>query len=504
MSLTNSNPYFSCIFSRTNDNGFGLEDHKPWDIKEDLSHFRNIVTEEKDSVLIMGRKTRKQLEGKFQNCTYIIISSSLLLENQNSSKVEDNLEYIVTNLSEALSLAAIHNGNIFVIGGKQLLDDAFKSQYLERIYETLIIPKQPLKSDIKFDTTIPVEFTIAQRKVTETQNALLTFSVYCKHAQTSEQNYHRLVKDVLEKGKTTNGVRSSFGHQVSVNLRNEFPMLTSKNDSFSFMTKSLLWITRGHTHIKNIKDKNLEYLIANQDTNTHGDKNKIKLSQGEIGHSYGHQWRNFGGLHRLEKQSWIKYMLVMFLFIFAYVANAHDALIYGFIFMFLLWPNKQKGIDQLKMVIEKIKSNPSSDQLVVNSWNPQDLNKTLHSLSHLGFHFMVNEMKELSIKINQIKADVLQEVPHVISMYSLLTHIVADMCGLKPGDLVYSVGSAYINSFHLNTAEKLVSRPIRNGPQLQIIKDYRKKYDKVEDYTFNDFKLHGYQPHSMMNIGTIL
>jgi thymidylate synthase len=281
-------------------------------------------------------------------------------------------------------------------------------------------------------------------------------------------------------------------------------MLTSKNDSFSFMTKSLLWITRGHTHIKNIKDKNLEYLIANQDTNTHGDKNKIKLSQGEIGHSYGHQWRNFGGLHRLEKQSWIKYMLVMFLFIFAYVANAHDALIYGFIFMFLLWPNKQKGIDQLKMVIEKIKSNPSSDQLVVNSWNPQDLNKTLHSLSHLGFHFMVNEMKELSIKINQIKADVLQEVPHVISMYSLLTHIVADMCGLKPGDLVYSVGSAYINSFHLNTAEKLVSRPIRNGPQLQIIKDYRKKYDKVEDYTFNDFKLHGYQPHSMMNIGTIL
>jgi thymidylate synthase len=494
MSTSTSNPYFSCIISN-DDLSLTNKDYFPF--------IKSLISEESDTVVIISSHKWNNVSKYTVECTSIILHPSLLLSdstselNNSCQKFDLQPNHLATTLSEALSLSAIHHGNILVFADSKLWEEVVSSPYFERLY---YIKNNTNTSDIN----IPANFIEVNSK---NINKDAVINTYCKHVASSEHQYFNLVNEVVNKGKPStlaNGdhVISSFGHQVKVNLQNEFPMLTAKNDSFRFVAQNLLWMIKGDTHTKTIKDKIIKTMVTwGKSLNNH--TLKIKLPEGEIGYTYGHQWRNYGGLHKLEKTGWLKWLVMLMLFMFAYIANSHDALFYGAVFTYLLWPKKQKGVDQLQTIVQKIKEGKPDHELIVNSFNPHDLHKSLHSLSHLGFHFMVNN-GELSMKINQVNADLLQETPHIITMYSLLTYIIADMCNLKPGQLIYSVGNVYMQDYHLQTAKKLIQRPIRTPPQLELTKKSSKKYKKVEDYTFDDFKLKGYQPHNVMNIGTLL
>ncbi|MDV6168921.1 thymidylate synthase [Flavobacterium sp. DG1-102-2] len=264
------------------------------------------------------------------------------------------------------------------------------------------------------------------------------------------KQYHDLVKHVLENGvqkgdRTGTGTKSVFGYQMRFDLSEGFPLVTTKKLHLKSIIYELLWFLEGNTNIGYLNDNGVKIWDEWAD------------EDGNLGPVYGHQWRN--------------------------------------------WDDKE--IDQITELIETLKTNPNSRRMLISAWNPSVLPDTSKSFSenvangkvalppcHAFFQFYVAEGK-LSCQLYQRSADIFLGVPFNIASYALLTMMIAQVCGLQPGDFIHTFGDAHIYNNHMEQLELQLSRDPKPLPLIKLNPEVK----NIFAFKFEDFTLENYDPH---------
>lgn len=247
----------------------------------------------------------------------------------------------------------------------------------------------------------------------------------------------RYVRDHgVEKGdRTGTGTRSIFGYQMRFDLEQGFPALTTKKVHLRSIIHELLWFLKGDTNIKYLKDNGVSIWDEWAD------------EEGNLGPVYGYQWRS--------------------------------------------WPTPAGDkVDQISQVVDQIKNNPESRRHIVSAWNVADVNDMALPPCHSLFQFYVAEGR-LSCQLYQRSADIFLGVPFNIASYALLTMMVAQVCGLRPGDFVHTFGDAHLYNNHLEQSDLQLSREIMTLPHMKI----NPAVNNIFDFVFEDFELVDYQSH---------
>jgi len=254
------------------------------------------------------------------------------------------------------------------------------------------------------------------------------------------QAYHQLLARILDEGvpqadRTGTGTLSVFGHQMRFDLSEGFPLVTTKKLHVRSIIVELLWFLRGETNIGWLKENRVSIWDEWAD------------EDGELGPVYGKQWRDWIG------------------------------------------PDGEH-IDQIAALIDMIRNSPGSRRQIVSAWNPADVPKMALPPCHLLFQTYVANGR-LSLQLYQRSADVFLGVPFNIASYALLTHMLAQQCGLEPGTFVWTGGDCHLYSNHLDQAREQLARDPRPLPRLEI----RRKPDAIDQYEYEDFAILDYDPH---------
>ncbi len=254
------------------------------------------------------------------------------------------------------------------------------------------------------------------------------------------KQYLDLLRHVLENGavkddRTGTGTRSVFGHQMRFDLSEGFPLVTTKKCHLRSIIIELLWFLRGDTNIKYLNENKVSIWDEWADEN------------GDLGPVYGHQWRS--------------------------------------------WPTSDgRTIDQISNVLERIQKNPDDRCLIVSAWNVGEIGKMALPPCHCLFQFYVANGK-LSCQLYQRSADIFLGVPFNIASYALLTLMVAQVSGLKPGDFVHTFGDAHLYLNHIEQAQLQLSRTPHKLPEMHLNPHVKNLFD----FKFEDFELVGYESH---------
>lgn len=252
------------------------------------------------------------------------------------------------------------------------------------------------------------------------------------------KQYLDILKDILENGQDANNrtgiwARKVFGRQMHFDLNKGFPLVTTKKVFLKGIIHELIWLLSGNTNIKYMTDHNVHIWDEWAD------------AEGNLGPVYGHQWRNFNS----------------------------------------------EGIDQIKDVIERIKKDPQDRRLIVTAWNPAQISKMALPPCHCFFQFDVTPDNRLNCQLYQRSCDMFLGVPFNIASYSLLTMMVAQVCHLKLGEFVHTLGNAHIYSNHFDQVKLQLTREPFPLPQMKI----NPSVQSIDDFKFEDFELVNYQCH---------
>jgi thymidylate synthase len=264
------------------------------------------------------------------------------------------------------------------------------------------------------------------------------------------QQYHELLQHILDNGhqkgdRTGTGTISVFGYQMRFDLKEGFPLVTTKKVHLKSIIHELLWILKGETNIAYLKENGVKIWDEWADEN------------GDLGPVYGHQWRNWNS----------------------------------------------EGLDQIKELVYTLKTNPNSRRMLVSAWNPSVLPDTSVSFSenvahnkaalppcHAFFQFFVAN-NQLSCQLYQRSADVFLGVPFNIASYALLTMMLAQVCDFELGDFVHTFGDVHIYNNHIEQVKLQLSRTQHELPTLELNKNIK----DIFDFTYQDFELKNYNPH---------
>ena len=254
------------------------------------------------------------------------------------------------------------------------------------------------------------------------------------------RQYHDLMERVLRQGlekrdRTGTGTLSIFGHQMRFDLKDGFPLVTTKKLHLKSIVYELLWFLAGDTNVRWLQEHGVSIW------------NEWADEEGELGPVYGHQWRS--------------------------------------------WPTPDGGaIDQIAWVVNEIKRNPDSRRLIVTAWNPADIEKMALPPCHCLFQFYVGN-GGLSCQLYQRSADVFLGVPFNIASYALLTMMIAQVTGLKPGEFIHTFGDAHLYLNHLDQTREQLSRRPYPLPRMLLNPDVK----DIFAFKFEDFMLENYQAH---------
>ena len=254
------------------------------------------------------------------------------------------------------------------------------------------------------------------------------------------KQYLNLIEKVMNEGvlkedRTGTGTKSIFGHQMRFDLSKGFPCITTKKLHMKSIIHELLWFLKGDTNIKYLKENGVRIWDEWADEN------------GDLGNVYGYQWRS--------------------------------------------WPTPDgEHIDQIKNVIDTLKANPNSRRIIVSAWNVGEIEKMALPPCHAFFQFYVAQGK-LSCQLYQRSADIFLGVPFNIASYALLTMMIAQVCNLKLGDFVHTLGDAHIYSNHFDQTKIQLSREPKDLPQMII----NPNVQDIFKFKFNDFELINYECH---------
>lgn len=276
-----------------------------------------------------------------------------------------------------------------------------------------------------------------------------------------ELQYLNMIQYILDNGmekgdRTGTGTISVFGTQMRFSLRNNvIPLLTTKRVFWRGVAEELLWFVSGCTNAKELNKKGIKIWDANGSREFLDKQGLHDREEGDLGPVYGFQWRHFGA----------KYI------------NMHAEY-------------KGQGVDQLATVIDKIKNNPDDRRIIMSAWNPVDLPYMALPPCHSFVQFYVSN-GELSCQMYQRSGDMGLGVPFNIASYSLLTHMIAHVCDLKPGDFVHTLGDAHVYLNHVDALKIQLTREPRPFPTLKI----KRNVEDIDSFKFEDFEIIGYDPH---------
>lgn len=254
------------------------------------------------------------------------------------------------------------------------------------------------------------------------------------------KQYHQLLQHIIDHGtikgdRTGTGTTSVFGYQMRFDLQEGFPLVTTKKCHLRSIIHELLWFLKGDTNIAYLKDNNVSIWDEWAD------------EEGDLGPVYGYQWRH--------------------------------------------WPDGKGGeIDQIKELINQIKTKPDSRRLMVSAWNVADVDQMALPPCHCLFQFYVANGK-LSCQLYQRSADVFLGVPFNIASYALFTMMMAQVCGLEAGEFIHTFGDAHLYSNHMEQAHLQLSRECRPLPTMKINPEVK----DIFEFKFEDFELLNYDPH---------
>jgi thymidylate synthase len=282
------------------------------------------------------------------------------------------------------------------------------------------------------------------------------------------KQYHDLLKSILANGqahhdRTGVGTISHFGYQTRFDLREGFPIVTTKKIPFRWIAEELFWFLSGDTNEANLRAKGVD-IWAEWADEEH--TRRFSRAAGDLGPVYGYLWRSFGG-HYPERD----------------------------------------GVDQIAKLIAEIERNPNSRRLIVTGWDPRQADNVDLPPCHTLFQFKVEAGDAaadrrptppiLHCQLYQRSADAFLGVPFNISSYALLMHLVAHVCGLQVGEFVYTLGDYHIYQNHLAQVEELLAREPFPLPRLEIVSGATplRGLAGLLDMRYENFKLHGYQSH---------
>ncbi|MGZ3420746.1 MAG: thymidylate synthase [Polyangiales bacterium] len=270
------------------------------------------------------------------------------------------------------------------------------------------------------------------------------------------RQYLDLIRRILDQGRpredrTGTGTIGVFGHQMRFDLREGFPLVTTKKLHLKSIIHELLWFLRGETHVGSLQASGVkiwdEWATAEQTA-------RFGRKEGDLGPVYGHQWRNFGATKN-EDGSY-----------------------------------RNDGVDQIANVVAQIKKNPHSRRLIVSGWNPKEADEVALPPCHTLFQFYVQD-GALSCQLYQRSADVFLGVPFNIASYALLTMMVAHVTDLHPGEFIHSFGDAHLYKNHLEQARLQLSREPRPLPRMILDPNVKDLFG----FRAESFTLEGYDPH---------
>ncbi|KAK4599828.1 hypothetical protein RGQ29_009753 [Quercus rubra] len=493
---------YQVVVAATRDMGIGKDGKLPWRLPSDLKFFKELTMTTSDpgkkNAVVMGRKTWESIPPKYRPLPGRL--NVVLTRSGNFDIV--TAEDVVTcgNIPSALKLLAespnsLSIERVFIIGGGQILRETLNAPQCAAIHITEI------ETSIECDTFIPtIDFSVFQPWYSSLllveNNIQYSFVSYVRvrsspieaHASRrkdsnkfeverftflpkmiferhDEYMYLKLVDEIISSGtqkddRTGTGTLSKFGCQMRFNLRRSFPLLTTKRVFWRGVVEELLWFISGSTNAKVLQEKGVNIWDGNASRDY---LDRIGLSdreEGDLGPIYGFQWRHFGARY----------------------TNMHA-------------DYTGQGFDQLLDVIDKIKNRPDDRRIILSAWNPSDLNLMALPPCHMFAQFYVAN-GELSCQMYQRSADIGLGVPFNVASYALLTYMIAQVCGLTPGEFIHIIGDAHVYKTHIMPLKEQLQKLPK---PFAILKINPEKKD-IDSFVAADFELLGYNPHQKLEM----
>mmetsp|Transcript_47973 Transcript_47973/g.124571 ORF Transcript_47973/g.124571 Transcript_47973/m.124571 type:complete len:470 (-) Transcript_47973:2073-3482(-) len=460
---------FSIVVAATLSNwGIGKDGQLPWSIPAEMAHFKKVTTavadKKKQNAVIMGRKTYLSIPAKFRPLAgrrNFVLSSTLSSEEGMT---------VVGNFDDAIAsaLADASVEKVFVIGGVGVFSSALahplcKELIVSRVYGSFdcdcFFPPLPegkfvLKSEGEIEEDNGVRF---QRvSYVPRSSSLLPHDEY---------QYLNLIRTILDTGvrkgdRTGTGTISIFGAQMRFDLSQSFPLLTTKRVFWRGVAEELLWFVRGDTNGNHLSEKGVKIWDGNGSREFLDNLGLTEREEGDLGPIYGFQWRHFGGEYK----------------------TMHD-------------DYTGVGYDQLAEVVDKIKNKPTDRRILLSAWNPPAVGKMALPPCHVLAQFYVADGR-LSCSMYQRSCDVGLGVPFNIASYSLLTYMLAHVCGLEPGVFVHNMGDTHVYSNHVEALQEQLKREPSPFPRLR----FTRKVESIDDFKMEDFELADYHPQATIKM----
>mmetsp|Transcript_32809 Transcript_32809/g.79761 ORF Transcript_32809/g.79761 Transcript_32809/m.79761 type:complete len:573 (+) Transcript_32809:191-1909(+) len=553
------------VAASASNRGIGYKGQLPWNLPTDMKHFAKVTkgsgaaNSTKKNAVVMGRSTWLSIPPKFRPLkgrTNVVLSRTCQsLEELDSDMfgggetnggspgeavIKEDKVILASSLEDAwMKMAMLGQdtdaatgeeqqeglGDIFVIGGAQIYQQAVEGNYVNRV----ILTKVDCPPEVEFDTFFPDIFdgadedcqwvqaverdssdeerkqddsgakqpaddkensvnlpsnssssatttvtkgsagstSSSNNKVVTENGFTYTFETW-ERPNNDEQQYLDLIAHILKKGnvrgdRTGTGTKSVFGAQMRFDLRDgQLPLLTTKRTFWRGVAEELMWFISGSTNAKELQEKDIHIWDGNGSTEFLKSRGLGHREEGDLGPVYGFQWRHFGAEYK----------------------NMHSTY-------------DGQGVDQLMECIDKIKNNPEDRRIIMTAWNPMALSDMALPPCHLLCQFYVDtEKNEVSCHMYQRSADMGLGVPFNIASYALLTYLVAQVTGRKPGDLVHSLGDAHVYLNHIEPLKEQLKRTPRAFPRLYLNPDKK----NIDEFTYDDLTVVGYNPYKAIKM----
>lgn len=438
------------IFSRI-DSSHGISKNGiiPWNMKSDLEYFRSVTVGDKNNAVIMGRityETIPEIHRPLKDRICIIVS-------RNWRQVDNHKITVASSLLEALQIAGGKKfDNVYVIGGEQIYNQAI-SRFLylcDKIYIT------KLKSTYECDQFFPWdEISNFPRYKNPDVTRDYVRHIFCPNIVHDEKNYLDVLRHVLEKGESktsANGYStlSTFGDQLSFDLRETIPLITTKQILVDSIIKELLMIVSGQTNTKILEEQGVLKWKSLTSAESIKEK-KLDFDEGDMGAHYPHQFRHYSAEYKGCQEQY-----------------------------------EEKGVDQLSNIISSLRDEPHANNHVINVWNVDQLKDMIELPDILTIQFNVSSDRQyLDCCISSRSSNVFADVPTVVATFSFLTYMICHITSMKPRKLIYNLGHAYIFSNHKMHVLKQLKRTPHPFPKLKFRRGT--KLRDINDFNFDSF-----------------
>lgn len=455
--------------------GIGLNNKIPWYLPTDLASFKKLTVGQGHNVVVMGRKTYDSLPVSVRPLPKrknIVLSRQPPPHDLPPGVIWcQHHEQLITTLQQIESDGKDDNTTAFFIGGTEIYQLALQYFKIDTIYRTKCTLKPTPKCDTFLESfhTRHNQYRLVDVTAPVTENNInYQFLTYQPsdtdtryQTSTGEFQYLNLIQQILDTGvvrpdRTGTGVRSIFGTQMRFNFRDGFPLLTTKKMFLRGIIEELLWFLRGDTDASVLQQRNVHIWDGNSSREYLDSLGLTDRRTGDCGPIYGFAFRHFGAEYQNCDTDYTG-----------------------------------QGYDQIAEAIRLIKEDPTSRRILINLWNPCDLDKVALPPCHVLYQFFVDG-DYLSCSMYQRSGDVGLGVPFNIASASLLTYLLAHLTGKIPKELVHTIGDAHIYENHTEAMRcQLTRRPVP-FPKITVA---NRQQSQVTDYQVSDFILSGYESY---------